>query len=136
MKKITIALMLFMLFGINTIAFAYYCHPSCIHRHPHYYRSSYHYHHNSVYIVNREYFEDTQYFPDCKDHSLIAQTTVYYYSDGSRRSYTYYSILKEDGTILDSGLSEVRHVIQNKKHYFLVRKNGKYKILDSNGVQL
>lgn len=97
---------------------------------------NYHYHGSSHYVVHKDYFEDEIKLTDCEKHSLIAQTTIYYYSDGTRRSYTNYSILNSDGTVLASNCREVKHTIYNKQHYFLIKQDGSFKIINDKGVQI
>ena len=122
-KKVIFAILFFSLF--TTIANA---HPYAYH---HTYCSGYH---SSHYVVNREYIEDTVQLPNCKTHSLLSQTTILYYSDGSRRSYTYYTILKNDGSVLREKCLGVEHVVFNKKHYFLINTGKKYEIITEDGT--
>ena len=136
MKKI-LFLLLTILFLQNSSVFAHcynqtYGHMYYGHHgyHNYYYRTSSH------YVVHKDFFEDEIKLKDCTKHSLIAQTTIYYYSDGTRRSYTKYSILNSDGTTIAQNCSEVKHVLYNKKHYFLIKQNGSFKILDDNGDQV
>ena len=56
-----------------------------------------------------------------------------FYSDGTKHSYTRYTIKNKDGSILAEDCNSVKHVIHDKKHYFLFRKNKKSQIMDADG---
>lgn len=88
------------------------------------------------YVTYKDYFQEEHTFNNCKRHSLLKETTVYYYSNGTRRSYTTSTIFNQDGSILETGCSNVKHTIFDKKHYFTFYKNKKYQILDENGNYL
>lgn len=88
------------------------------------------------YLIGKDYHEEEYTFANCDKHSVIEETTVYYYSNGTRRYYRTSTIFNADGSILDSGCSNVKHIIYNKKHYFTFYKNKKYQIIDENGNYL
>ena len=95
-----------------------------------------HYHSSSstsVYLVGREVIPNVHTFADCKDHSATSETFVSYYSNGTRRSYVTNTIYNNDGAILASGCSDVKHFVYNKKHYFTFYQNKKYQIIDEFG---
>ena len=93
----------------------------------------YHYYSSPAYVVRSDYFENEQSFTDCESHYLLTRTTVNFYSNGMRRTYYSYNVYNNDGTLLLADCSDVQHIIQNKQHYFLFRKNGKYFIANSKG---
>ena len=86
-----------------------------------------------AYLTHTDYFQEERKFTDCKEHSILKETTVYFYSNGTRRTHTTSTIFDADGTVLESGCSNVNHIIHNKKHYFTFYKNKKYKIMDEKG---
>lgn len=92
--------------------------------------------HHSSYLVHKDYYQEEFKFPNCDKHSILKETTVYYYSNGTRNYYTTNTIFNSDGSILESGCSNVKHYIHDKKHYFTYYKNKKYQILDENGELL
>ncbi len=126
MKKILLLFLVLisLLMTVNS-AFAHY------RRYPYY---SHCYSGCSRYIVGRDFVQNEHAFPDCENHSLLSQTTIYYYSDGTSTSFTSYSILNSDGAVLDADCADVRHAVYNKEHFFIVKKNKKYKILSGEGV--
>lgn len=95
-----------------------------------------HHCHSHYYVTYKDYFQEEHNFANCNKHSMLKETSVYYYSNGTRRSYTTSTIFNQDGSILESGCSNVKHIIYNKKHYFTFYKNKKYQILDENGNYL
>lgn len=116
MKKIFLSLLLLLILGINSSAYAHHCH--------------------SYYVTYRDYFQEEIAFHNCDKHYAIKETTVYYYSNGSRYTYVYNTIFNSDGTVLESGCKNVRHYIKDGKHYFTFYKNKKYNIMDENGRYL
>ena len=123
MKKISILLALTLVLSSNfNLAFA-----RC------------HYHGSScsscVYVVGSDTFQEERALPKTDKYSLLVDTTINYYSNGSKRTYYNYSILRQDGTILVSNCSDVQHVLANNKNYFLIKRGSYYKILDSKGIE-
>ena len=112
-----------------------YCTAGCTIGHRHHY-NSYYYSSHSVYLVRKEINEEERKFPNCDEHTAIVQTSINYYSDGTRRIYTNYTITNKDGFVLEDNCSEVKHIIYNDQHYFVVRKNKKYKILNGEGTTI
>lgn len=117
MKRLAIFFILMIALNTNLPASAHHC--------------SSHY-----YLTYKDYFQEEHNFADCNRHSMLKETSVYYYSNGTRRSYTTSTIFNEDGSVLESNCSNVKHIIYNKKHYFTFYKNKKYQILDENGNYL
>ncbi len=117
MKKVAIYLFLGLIFSGNCCAMAHHC--------------SSHY-----YVTYKDYFQEEHNFANCDKHSMLKETTVYYYSNGSRRTYITNTIFNQDGSILESGCSNVKHIIYKNKHYFTFYKNKKYQILDEQGNYL
>ena len=108
--------------------------------HPHHY-PPHHYRHSScsssyVYLVRSDYNENESSFENCNKHYLLTKTTINYYSNGSRRTYSYHTIFNNDGSILIADCTAVKHTVYNGQHYFLVRKDGSYKIITTSGEQL
>ncbi len=98
----------------------------------------YHYHGGScsscaTYIVRSDYYQKEQNFKNCNEHILLVDTTVNFYSNGSRRVFNSYSVLNKDGTILISDCYDIKHVLHNGKHYFLAKQGKYYNILTSEG---
>ena len=90
--------------------------------------------HNHVYLVHKDFYQEEQNFHNCDKHYVLTETTVCYYSNGSRRTYTNSTIFNKDGSIVATNCRDVKHLIFNKKHYFTFYKNKKYNILDESGV--
>lgn len=88
------------------------------------------------YVTYKDYFQEEQLFNNCNKHSMLKETTVYYYSNGTRRSYVTNTIFNQDGSVLISGCTDVKHILYKNKHYFTFYKNKKYQILDENGNYL
>jgi len=97
--------------------------------------SAHHCGHHS-YITFRDYYQEEINFHNCNKHYGLKETIVYYYSNGSRYTYTFSTIFNSDGTIIESGCKNLKHYIYNGKHYFTFYKNKKYNIIDENGKYL
>ena len=117
MKKIAICFIFCFILSGNISANAHHC-GSC------------------SYLVGKDYHQEEYTFNNCDRHSMLEETTVYYYSNGTRRYYRTSTIFNADGSILDSGCSNVKHIVYNGKHYFTFYKNKKYQILDEYGNYL
>ena len=115
MKKFSFVLLLFFLLGLNSKVFAHHCY---------------------TYVTYKDYYQEEHNFHNCDRHSLLKETTVYFYSNGARRSYITYTIFNKDGSILFSNCSNIRHLVYNNKHYFTFYKNKKYQIADEFGNYL
>ncbi|MBQ8887060.1 MAG: WG repeat-containing protein [Candidatus Gastranaerophilales bacterium] len=130
MKKIIFGLIICTLFLSASSVFAKSTHrPSTYTHHPHHYHSS----SSSNYIVRSDYIRDEHTFPDCIEHSLIKETTVNYYSNGSKRVHSRYTILGSKGAVLESDCTDVKHSIYDNKHYIVFKKGKYYKIMEGNG---
>ena len=130
MKKIVFLLLISALFLSTSSAFAKPTHYPSSYTHPsHYYNSG----SSSNYVVRSDFIRDEHTFPDCKDHSLIKETTVNYYSNGSKRAYSRFTILDSKGAVLESDCTDVKHTIYDNKHYIVLKKGKYYKIMDGNG---
>ena len=116
MKKNLIAILAFLIIGINLSAEAHYHHGSC-----------------PVYLVNKDYVTQEQYFNKCKTHYVIKETIIFFYSHGTRRSFTNCTIYNTDGTILETDCLSVKHLLINNKHFFVIYKNGKYSVINDKG---
>ena len=137
MKKIFITVFLLMVFTTSAYArCCSHCNSARCHTGSCYHHSSYHSGSNSVYIIRRDFQQDKSPFLNCKNHSLLTETVIYHYSDGSRRSYKKYSILNADGSVFEADCTSVKHIVHNKTHYFLIKKNKQYKIMTEDGKQV
>ena len=92
-----------------------------------------HHCHSHYYVTYKDYFQEEQNFNNCDRHFVVKETSIYYYSNGTRRSYTNSTIFNKDGSILESGCSDVKHIIYKNRHYFTFYKNKKYQIIDESG---
>lgn len=132
MKKISITLSLIALLSMpSVLAHPYYYND--------YYRNSYYHNHysschNCSYVVRSDTYQTQENFANCDKYTLLIDTTVNYYSNGSRRTYNIYSVLDKDGNVLISNCNDIKHVDYNKKHYFLAKKGKYYSIVQDNGV--
>lgn len=89
-----------------------------------------------VYVVRSDVSQEERIFANCKKHYLKTETTTNYYSNGTKRVFNNHTIMNSDGSIVAQGFSNVKHVIKDDKHYFLVRKGKVYKILNDTGIDL
>lgn len=101
-------------------------------------RGSYPHHHHSSssssnYVIKTDYIRDEHNFANCDEHSVIKETTVNYYSNGNKRAYSYYTILNNDGTVLESNCTDVKHTIFEDTHYIIYKKGKYYRIIDGDG---
>ena len=109
-----------------------------VNAHPHYHGGGYgHYRYSScsnhVYIVRSDYNKSETNFSNCNSHYLLTKTTTNYYSNGTRRTFSAYTILKNNGEILAENCSFVKHIEVNKEHYFIVKKDKICSIINSVG---
>lgn len=95
-----------------------------------------HHCHSHAYVTYKDYFQEEHNFLDCKKHSMLKKTTIYYYSNGTRRTYITNTIFNQNGDVLESGCTNVKHINLGNKHYFTFYKNKKYHILDESGKYL
>ena len=122
MKKTTILLGLSFLFLTTSVL----AHPRHYNNHLHHYSgcSS-----NCVYIIESNNFQEEKSFKNCTNHTLLVNGTTNYYSNGAIRTHYSYSVLNQDKTPLISNCSDIKHIIYNKKHYFIAKQNKYYKII-------
>ena len=128
MKKLVVCLILLGVMGLTAEAKPTHSHNRSHYPHSHHSSSS------SNYIVKTDYIRDEHNFVNCNEHSVIKETTVNYYSNGNKRAYSYYTILSNDGTILQSDCTDVKHTIYENKHYILYKKGKYYRIIDGEGT--
>lgn len=127
MKKLSILLMLSFLISTSSVV-----------AHPHH---SPVYHHsgcssNCVYVVRSDSFQEEQAFKNCLKHTLLVNGTTNYYSNGAIRTYYSYTVLNQDKTPLIADCSDIKHIIHNKEHFFLVKKGKFYKIMNDEGLEI
>lgn len=114
MKKFNIFILLLFILSSTNIVNAHHCH-------------------SHYYVTYKDYYQQEYNFNNCDRHTLLEETSVYFYSNGTRRTYKTNTIYDKDGSILENNCSNVKHHIWNNKHYFTYYKNGKYQILSENG---
>ena len=122
------AIFLILVFFVSLPACAHNCTRNCVHYHHRSSSSS-----NHVYLIKKEQSEVKSAFPNCSEHLLVTNTTISHYSDGTRRVYKIYSVLDKNGATIITNAFDIKHIIFEKKHYFLAKKNKQYKIFDTNG---
>jgi hypothetical protein len=81
-------------------------------------------------MVGKETKIEEVRYPDCKEHYVVQETTTSLYSDGSKRTYANNNIYNSDGSVLISNCSDVKHVMYDDKHYFIVKRDKNYEIID------
>lgn len=128
MKKLSILLALSFLFSTGSVM------AHSRHYHPHYYHSGCS--SNCVYVVRSDSFQEEQPFKNCLEHTLLVDGTTNYYSNGAIRTYYSYTVLNQDKTPLITDCSDVKHIVQDKAHFFLVKKGKFYKIMNEEGVEI
>ena len=115
MKKSIIFAILFLLIGQNTSVFA---------------------HQNNAYLTHKEILQSEHGFINCDRHAMVKDTTVYHYSNGTRRISSVESIINKDGSIIEAGCKDLRHYSYNNKHYFSFYKHKRYQLLKEDGTKL
>ena len=103
------------------------------HSHHRYYGSSCS---SCVYVVRSDYFENDSKFENCDSHYLNTKTTVNYYSNGTKRTFSSYTIFNDDGTVLVADCTAVKHILYDGEHYFILRKGGYYKVVNAKAQDL
>ena len=86
-----------------------------------------------VYLINQTFSKEEQKFPDCDKHYAVTEITTNIYSDGTKRVLTKSTIYNSDGSVLVENCQNVKHVIEGNDHYFLIRNNKGYQIINSSG---
>ena len=139
MKKILAGLLVLVLSCGVACAKCSHCGSSGHHSHGH----AHSYTHNSssgeshpVYLVNSTRHQEEVKFQNCDKHYAVTEVTTNYYSDGTRKVFTNSTIYNSDGTVLESDCLSLKHTIYEDKHYFLIRKNKGYMVIDSSGEQI
>lgn len=137
MKKIVVYLLI-LFCSVSLCANAKHnCSSKCAHHGAHHNAQ----HHSSssgsstpVYLVKSEHSTSEQKFPNCEKHYVVVETTMNYFSDGTKRVITNNTIYNKDGSVVVSDCSYVNHILYNNNHYFIIAKNrGGYSIIDSAG---
>lgn len=85
------------------------------------------------YLVNSEHLREEQNFPNCKEHIKVTDTYVDVYSQGGESTYVRYTAKRKDGSVIIDRCRAIEHSIYKGNHYFIVNKNKKYGIINSNG---
>lgn len=134
MKKILLCCLIIFSLTLNCYASSRcgrgHCHHS---HHNHSYHSSSG--SNPIYIIGQDYKKTEQRFPNCNEHYIEVETYTYRYSDGSRRVYNNCTVYNADGTVIAADCISAKHLIYEKKHFFIIYKNGYY-LIDSEGNRL
>lgn len=138
MKKIIFCIIFSLVIGTVGMAACHCSHCShCGHSHSHGHHPTYSGgESHPVYLVNKESHTEKHNFQNCDKHYVMTETTIYHYSDGTRRVYTNSTIYNSDGTPIVENCQMANHVILENKHYFIVRKNRVGQILDETGTAL
>ena len=89
-----------------------------------------------VYVVRSDYSQQEQSFNNCKEHYLLTERTVNFYSNGMRRVFYNHTVFNADGSVFLDNCTDIKHIIYNKTHYFLARRNGVYAVITGNGELL
>ena len=71
-------------------------------------------------------------FPNCYQHYAIKDTTSDYYSDGSKKVYTKYTLYNTDGAVLAENCKDLKHIIYADRHYFIINNSEGYQLSDEN----
>ena len=115
MKKNLICIIAFVVIGYNTTVFA---HPS-----------------NSTYLTHKEMMQSEQGFVNCDRHAMVKDTTVYHYSNGTRRISSIETIINKDGSIIESGCKDLRHYSYNKRYQLLKEDGSKITLKNYQAMQ-
>lgn len=135
MKKVLLALVLLFVFGNFSFVDAKSC-PSH-HNHNHNYSDSHSSSQNTpVYMVRSIHDENEVKFPNCDTHYAVIETTMNYYSDGTKRVYKNGTIYNSDGSVIADNCQSIKHIIYDEAHFFLVSRNKGYEILDAEGKSI
>ena len=130
MKKIFIYYFLIICLCNIAVAKCNCTHNNSNHSHHH---SNYSHHHSNyssssgnshpVYLIKTENSTKEEKFPNCKKHYMITETTINYYSDGSKRIYLNSKIYDSKNAVIASDCSSVEHIVYKNNHYFAICKN-------------
>lgn len=101
-------------------------------KHPPVHRT-HHHSSSSSYLVRTDCYTNEHKFSDCDEHKMTSETVVSYYSDGRRYSHTRYTLMNKDGSIIEDNCTNASHLVNNKNHYFIFRKNKKYNLMRADG---
>lgn len=82
----------------------------------------------STYVNNYQ-----EFFPGCEEHTLLINEIVTEYSDRSTSTDRLYSVVDMNGYTILTNATAVEHLYKGYNHYFLVRINGNYQIIDAYG---
>jgi len=82
----------------------------------------------STYVNNYQ-----ELFPGCDEHTLLINEVITEYSDRTTSSSRIYSVVDANGYTILANADYVEHLYKGYDHYFLVRLNGKYQIVDAYG---
>lgn len=74
-----------------------------------------------------------EFFPGCDKHILKVNELVTEYSNRTSSSYRWYSVVDKNGFVIFANADYIEHLDKDGKHYFLVKANGKTKIIDDRG---
>ena len=88
-----------------------------------------------VYLVKQDFLKSRENFQNCDKHYMSVETIVNHYSDGTTRTLTNCTVFNTDGSVLVSGCRSVKHILYDKKHYFIICKNGCY-LMDGEGNKI
>ncbi|MBR6099584.1 WG repeat-containing protein [bacterium] len=107
-------------------------HPS--HHSNSYYNSHYHDHSSSQPVILTDSVQELNEikFPNCYQHYAIKDTTTDYYSDGSKKVYTKYTLYNSDGAVLAENCKDLKHIIYGGRHYFIINNSKGYQLVDEN----
>ncbi len=75
-----------------------------------------------------------EFFPGCDEHILQINELVTEYSNRTSSSYRWYSVVDKNGFVIFSNADYIEHLDKDGKHYFLVKANGKTKIINDKGI--
>jgi len=85
-----------------------------------------------VTVINKDITVKETNFSNCLEHFLIQETATTYYSDGTSKSDSIYSVTDYNGIPIASNCLSIKHFIYNNVHYLLLREAvSKYKIINA-----
>lgn len=67
-------------------------------------------------------------FPNCKEHYAIREITTEFYSNGTKKVYTNYTVYDSEGAVLAENCKSLEHIIYNGKHYFVLENSNGYQL--------
>ena len=130
-----LAVCLFLLSIFNNPALAKHSGGCPAHNHAHH---GYNHNHSSghdssstpVVLTSTKHEVNEIKFPNCDEHYAIREITTEFYSNGTKKIYTNYTVYDSEGAVLAENCKSLEHIIYKGKHYFVLGNTNGYQLTD------